>query len=287
MAKISNTIVTVLNAATAIISILAIALSVYYHVHRRGSTQCQKFVRDPLLISGTTLLVVSLVGIVGSVRKMNSFLYVYLGLMLFFLVGMAAITVFTFVVTNEGAGRVHSGRGYKEYRLGDYSHWLQKYVGNQRRRREIRGCLMDAEVCHGLGRKDNEGLRAADVFFQLNLSPIQSGCCKPPRECCFEFRNATYWAIANRSAAPGGPVVRNEDCTKWSNDQNKLCYNCNSCKAGFLANIRQQWRQLLVFNTCVMVVVLLSTPPAVAPRRTTGWNSGSGGWGGVHELILD
>ncbi|KAI4326565.1 hypothetical protein MLD38_031867 [Melastoma candidum] len=256
MSRISNTIVTVLNAATAVISILAIALSVYYHVHSGGSTPCQKFIRDPLLISGAILLAVSLIGIIGSCGKMNSFLYVYLGLMLVFMVGMAVVTVFTFVVTNEGAGRVLSGRGYKEYRLGDYSHWLQKYVGNQRRWREIRGCLVDADVCQGLGGKDNAGLRAADEFFQLNLSPIQSGCCKPPSECGFEFRNATYWAIANRSAGPGRPTARNEDCAKWSNDPNKLCYNCNSCKAGFLANIRQQWRQLLVFNACVIVVVL-------------------------------
>jgi hypothetical protein len=54
-------------------------------------------------------------------------------LLALFLAGLAGslcrvFTVFAFVVTNRDAGSVVSGRGYREYRLREYSTWLQCQV---------------------------------------------------------------------------------------------------------------------------------------------------------------
>lgn len=78
-------------------------------------------------------------------------------------------TIFAFVVTNKGAGRVVSGTGFKEYRLGDYSNWLQKRVNDDKNWKKIRSCLVDGKVCQTLQAKTE--LQAA--FFQENLSAIQ------------------------------------------------------------------------------------------------------------------
>lgn len=80
----------------------------------------------------------------------------------------------------------------------------------------------------------------------------QSGCCKPPSYCGFEYRNATYWV-----APKTGPAVPDTDCTTWSNEQTMLCFNCKSCKAGVLSNIRKEWRRLAIFNSCVLIILTL------------------------------
>ena len=64
-----------------------------------------------------------------------------------------------------------SGKGYKEYRLGDYSNWLEKYVVNRKNWDEIRSCLIDAKICESLG--NNNIPQVPNEFYKKNLSPIQ------------------------------------------------------------------------------------------------------------------
>lgn len=65
---------------------------------------------------------------------------------------------------------------------------------------------------------------------------MQSGCCKPPTACGFGYVNPTVWVNPSNVAA-------DPDCMAWSSDQSLLCYNCQSCKAGMLGNLRQEWRK--------------------------------------------
>lgn len=67
--------------------------------------------------------------------------------MFLLIVLLFAFTIFAFVVTNKGAGEALSHRGYKEYRLGDYSNWLQNKVTNGNTWERIRGCLESGKLC--------------------------------------------------------------------------------------------------------------------------------------------
>ncbi|RWV78891.1 hypothetical protein BHE74_00056145 [Ensete ventricosum] len=80
---------------------------------------------------------------------------------------------------------------------------------------------------------------------------MQSGCCKPPTSCGYTYINETFWA------AGAGIVVNDMDCTRWSNDQQSLCYQCDSCKAGVLASIRHSWRKVSVINIVVLVILVI------------------------------
>ena len=104
------------------------------------------------------------------------------------------------------------------------------------------------------------------LHFRINTQCFsQSGCCKPPSDCNFTFRNATFWIppAKNETAV----ATNNGDCGAWSNVQTELCFNCNACKAGVLANIREKWRHLLVFNICLLIFLITVYSCGCCARR--------------------
>ncbi|XAR51261.1 hypothetical protein NMG60_11005836 [Bertholletia excelsa] len=246
MVRLSNAVVSFLNAVALLISLAAIGVAVWFHA-RPGSV-CQKVIQEPLLITGLALFAVSLLGLIGSGFRVQVLMWIYLAVMFLLIVGLICFTAFTIVVTNKGVGQAISGRGYKEYRLGDYSNWLRKYVVNAKNWGKIKSCLADAGVCSGLS-EDGE---SAERFYRRSLSPTQSGCCKPPTYCGFEFKNATFWTVPK-----AGRAAADSDCKTWNNNQAMLCYDCNSCKAGVLANIKKEWRLLTIINACILLFIIL------------------------------
>lgn len=90
-------------------------------------------------------------------------------------------------------------------------------------------------------------------YMYMFWSVLQSSCCKPPSECGFQWKGATRW-----EAPREGKATNNSDCRRWSNEQDKLCYDCNACKEGFLMNIKKQWRYIAIFNLCALVLLIIS-----------------------------
>ncbi|KAK6921081.1 Tetraspanin/Peripherin [Dillenia turbinata] len=247
MIRVSNILISILNTLTILISLAAIGASVYMRVH--GVSECQRVVQWPLLWVGVFLFVVSLMGLIGACCRVSFLLLLYVTIMFLLIIGIGCLTIFGIIVTNKGVGQAISGRGFKEYKLGDYSHWLQKYVVNANNWDEITSCLIEAQVCKSLG---GDAPQVAADFYKKKLSPIQSGCCKPPSYCGFEFKNATFWVMPKT-----GPKVEDSDCKTWSNDQTELCYACNSCKGGVLENIKKEWRRLAIVNACILGLIVI------------------------------
>ncbi|KAL5973900.1 hypothetical protein ACLOJK_030559 [Asimina triloba] len=266
MFRLSNNLVGILNFVTFLLSIPILGAGIW--LSHRASTDCEKFLEGPIIAVGVFLMVVSLAGLVGACCRVSWLLWVYLVVMFLLIVLLFCFTVFAFVVTNKGAGKVVSERGYKEYRLGDYSHWLQNRVNDSKNWRKIRSCLSDSDICKKLGQSND----SVSVFYQKHLSPIQStrnyavvgqmlltsdlmrsGCCKPPTSCNYGYVNATYWETTIPTAAAGADT----DCTTWSNDQSVLCYNCQSCKAGAIANLKNDWKKVAVVNIIFLVFLII------------------------------
>ncbi|KAK1269105.1 Tetraspanin-7 [Acorus gramineus] len=250
MARISNTFLGLVNLLTLVISVSIISLTLFspFFIPR---SDCQSFLHLPLLFFGALLFFISLFGLFGSCCRSTFLLWVYLFVLFFLILGLVAFTVFAFVVTNKGVGAVVSNRGYKEYRLGDYSHWLQEHVTQGVTWRRIESCLRDGLVCKSIGGVGGGGGGASE-FFKKNLSPIQSGCCKPPTSCGYMYQNATYWTVPK-----AGPASSDADCQTWSNNQRKLCYGCESCKAGVLQNLKQNWKKLAILNITLTIVLVI------------------------------
>lgn len=245
--KFSNTLIVIWNTITLLGSAVIIGAGIWLATKHENTT-CIKFLQWPIIILGIFVLVVSIFGFVGACSKNVCFLWIYLAVTFILILLLVIFTIFAFVVTNKGAGEALSNKGFKEYRLGDYSNWLQKRVEKQSNWDKIQSCLADAKVCNDM----NNDYPTEAAFNAANLTPLESGCCKPPVECNFQFVNATAWT------APTPITSNNTDCTKWSDDPKILCFECDSCKAGVLQNVKKDWRKVatvLIVTLVIMIIV--------------------------------
>lgn len=247
MVRLSNNLVGILNFLTFLVSIPILGAGIW--LSNRASTDCEKFLEKPVIALGVFLMIVSLAGLIGACCRVNWLLWLYLVVMFLLILLLFCFTIFAFVVTNKGAGEALSGKGYKEYRLGDYSNWLQKRVSNTKNWNRIRSCLYDGKVCQSLA---DANTSTASQFFAEHLSPIQSGCCKPSNDCNFTYVSPTVW-----TKPADNTTYANPDCNTWNNDPTKLCYDCQSCKAGVLDNIKSDWKKVAVVNVVFLIVIIV------------------------------
>uniref|UniRef100_A0A1D1Y0M3 FeS cluster assembly protein sufB n=1 Tax=Anthurium amnicola TaxID=1678845 RepID=A0A1D1Y0M3_9ARAE len=268
MMKGSNALIGAINFLTLLISIPILAGGIW--LSNKANTECLRFLQWPLIVIGVTLMVLSLAGFAGACYRLSWLLWLYLFAMFFVVAAFLAFVIFAFAVTDKGEGQPVVNRGYLEYRLGDYSGWLRDRVADQTYWSKISSCLRDARVCHNMARyvpaDGATGLvvpESADMFYQRKLSPIESGCCKPPTSCGFMYVNETVWNPG------GGTVVDDLDCTRWSNDQQVLCYGCDSCKAGVLASLKRSWRKVSVINIVLLILLVIVYVVGCAAFRNT------------------
>ncbi|XP_027335391.1 tetraspanin-7-like isoform X1 [Abrus precatorius] len=247
MVRVSNNLIGLLNFLTLLLSIPILITGVW--LSKQVNTDCERWLERPFIVLGVFLLLVSLAGLVGACCRVSWLLWLYLFVMFLLIIVVFAFTIFTFVVTNKGAGEAISNRGYKEYRLGDYSNWLQKRVNNSHNWNRIRSCLQSGKLCSQF-----QAQFANDTdqqFYAENLSALQSGCCKPSNDCNFVYEGPSKW---NKTE---GVNYSNPDCNAWDNDPNVLCFNCQSCKAGLLQNLKTDWKKVAVVNIIFLVCLII------------------------------
>ncbi|PKH93585.1 hypothetical protein CRG98_049830, partial [Punica granatum] len=78
-----------------------------------------------------------------------------------------------------------------------------------------------------------------------------SGCCKPSNDCNFTYVSPTVW---NK---PADGVYTNPDCSSWDNSSSVLCYDCHSCKAGLLDNIKSDWKKVAIVNIVFLIFLII------------------------------
>ncbi|KAL6842231.1 hypothetical protein ACP4OV_027879 [Aristida adscensionis] len=245
--RCSNAIFAAFNALTLLLGAAVLAAGVFYAgAPHRGD--CERLLRAPALLLGAAIVAASAAGLAGACcRRASLLLRLYLLLAGLLILAALCLAAFAFAVTSAGAGRAVSGRGFEEHRLGDYSGWLRRRVEDGRTWDRIRSCLAGAAVCRSL-----HSNRTFDEFVSANLSPVQSGCCKPPTDCNFTYLNETNWI-----KPPGPSNSSNPDCDSWSNDQSELCYGCQSCKAGVLRNLKNSWKKIAIINAAFIALLLV------------------------------
>lgn len=240
---VSNSITAILNFVAFLAAIPIIASGIW--LANKPDSECTHFFRWPVVILGALILLVALAGFVGAYWNRQGLLAFYLCCMAILIGLLLILLVFAFIVTRPDGAYSVPGRAYKEYQLGGFSEWLRDHITNSGNWQKIRTCLAESDVCPNL----NQNYISAEQFFAAHISPLQSGCCKPPTACGYTYVNPTLWSN------PANPMA-DPDCLLWNNDQTLLCYNCNSCKAGLLGNLRQEWRKTNVILIIAVVVLI-------------------------------
>ncbi|XP_073015765.1 LOW QUALITY PROTEIN: tetraspanin-15 [Primulina eburnea] len=140
--------------------------------------------------------------------------------------------------------------------------WLKMKVNSNSNWNNIKSCLYDTRICRDLEAR-SYNLKFYD-FSTSKLSPLESGCCKPPSICEMEYVNATYWNKSNKEIYRGRgsdmdmDVPYDEDCDFWRNDETILCYDCHNCKEGFLKTLEGKWLKLGTFLVVLSVLLMIS-----------------------------
>ncbi|CAN6207974.1 unnamed protein product [Urochloa humidicola] len=267
MARLSHGLLGALNVVTLLLSLPVLCAGVFFRM--RAATECERALQLPVIAFGAALLLLSLVGLAGACGRRGAaapFLWAYVASIFLLVVAVFALTVLAFVaVADWGA----AGRAYGEHRLGDYSGWLRARVAAPETWRRVESCLAEARVC-GAGRPfDGAVGRDAAEFYKHHLSPIQSGCCKPPARCGFRHVNATFWE-APTSAAGGGD---DGDCRAWSNDVQVLCFACDACKAGVLEAVKAKWKAVAIVDVALLVLLVVVYTLGCCALRSNGRRS--------------
>lgn len=190
MARLSNALFIVLNFLSFVLGFTAVSCSAYIQLHG-GSSVCQKALEMPLLVIGLFLMIVSTIGLVGSCCRANLLLWLYLFVMFFLIVGLLLFTVFVLVVTNNMIGKRASPD-----RLHDYSTWLQNRFADGKNWEEIKGCLIDTQVCKNLGHVEIKHWSLLQVHFysliieNYTFSLYVNYLSKTWSNCCWMFSRA-------------------------------------------------------------------------------------------------
>ncbi|KAH9314635.1 hypothetical protein KI387_023262 [Taxus chinensis] len=247
MARASNKIIAFINFLSFLLSLWILRQGIW--LADRGTTDCEQFLQWPVIGLGAFVMVLSVAGFVGACFRVSWALSLYLVILLSItLLLLTGFIVFALTVTAKDGGKSVEGRGYEDYTLGDYSKWLQDQVEKRSNWNRIKSCIQDAHVCRSLA--EDEINDVAEQFYKTHLSPIQSGCCKPPTLCKFKYINATMWEKNH------GPIHTDPDCKTWSNMQDELCYDCKSCKAGVVTNLKSDWHKLAIFAITITVALI-------------------------------
>ncbi|KAL5656164.1 hypothetical protein ACJX0J_035483, partial [Zea mays] len=270
--RLSNTMIGYLNLVTLVASIPIIGAGLWL-AHGSAAVTCESALQTPLLAIGFIVLLISLAGFIGACYHVTWALWLYLLAMLLLVLALLGITVFGLAVTaGGGGGRQVPGRPYREFRITDYSAWLQRHVEVDRYWRAALACVVGSRACpriaawtpldylqHNLTPIQVRNYEYARVFFFFLLflacllliklqckKRAQSGCCKPPTSC-------TY----NEQGIPiAAPAQDEEDCYRWNNAPSVLCYQCDSCKAGVLEQVRRDWHTITILNVIVLVLLI-------------------------------
>jgi hypothetical protein len=112
----------------------------------------------------------------------------------------------------------------------------------------IQSCIESSNNCDELN-----NIQSAADYYNSDLNPIQSGCCRPPTECGYTIVSPSNFDTST------GSNSSNPDCLTYSNNASIKCYNCQSCKGGAAQEIKRDGRILGIIFVVIFFVLVSDT----------------------------
>ncbi|TYH42113.1 hypothetical protein ES332_D11G041000v1 [Gossypium tomentosum] len=212
MGCICNCFVGLLNSVLLTVGIGFVISGAYLNIN--GNSDCEKVLTTPLIVMGGLLLILSLIGIMGTSCSSTFCMYIYLTLMFLLILGVIAFTIFVFMITNQAVGKAiaDSEKVIEPKNPMDFSNWLAKKVNKENNWKKIKSCLIDARLCTTDEYKLEFNFlvlvdQVPDIEVYIKSLPaLQAACCKPPDVCGFTQKNKSVWEVPK-----SGPSSKNKD----------------------------------------------------------------------------
>ncbi|MCO5563212.1 hypothetical protein L7F22_016849 [Adiantum nelumboides] len=234
------------NTVALALSVVVLGLGVFLATQHQN---CEKMMATPVLITGGFVMCISLIGYVGALREVSLLLWAYTFLVCLLFGAMAGFTLFTYIATHRGSGG-HPRVGAHDYKLQDYSGWLQKVLNDSNDWEHMKSCFVKPAYCEDMIFR----FKTLQEFKHATLSPLEAGCCTPPAECGYSPENATFYILQSPS------LSSHKDCKIYHNNITIKCYDCDSCKGVIAHYLRKEWRIVALVNIIIftMLIVLYS-----------------------------
>ncbi|NP_001353978.1 Tetraspanin-10 [Zea mays] len=263
MGSTSAFVIRWINFFTMILALLVVGFGFWMSTH---DDECRRTLTVPVIALGGVIFLISLVGFLGAWKNISCLLWTYLIMLFVVLVAIMVFTVLAFIITNSGSGHTVPGARYKEYRLQDYSSWFVKQLDDTEKWARLKSCLVKTDDCNSLSRR----YKTAREYKLADLTPMESGCCRPPAECGFPALNASYFDLSYH------PASANADCKLYRNARSVRCYDCSSCKAGVAQYMKTEWRVVAIFNVILFVILSFVYFVGCCARRNAGGGDAKG-----------
>ncbi|GAV80139.1 Tetraspannin domain-containing protein [Cephalotus follicularis] len=205
---------------------------------------CENLLRLPKLQLGIeiTLIIVFLISnaalFLRSRSPMPALLVVMVPLIVMLIMGLALVGAY-----NMEDRKIPASPMWFKLKVHDDNNW-----------NNIKSCIYDTGACNDYVRR-SLAVKSYD-FNMRKLNLLEAGCCTPPKICQMEYVNATFWSKANGAVDKSYP--NDSDCDSWKNDRDILCYDCQSCRDGFLKTLESKWWKLGLFLVLMALFLIFS-----------------------------
>ncbi|EYU44280.1 hypothetical protein ABFS82_08G038500 [Erythranthe guttata] len=176
---------------------------------------------------GIFFLVVSIIGLMGSCFRIKAVESIYLWVLVIWTGATIVFALFIYAsMPGQSPYLTFNAINREGFWLKQYRPVLQTALVNEKDWYRIKTCYKETHICDVL----------KNVTNPTTSRFVQTGCCFPPYR-CLKFNSNTSLSFKNMD----------DECKTWSKlGVGKECFDCDSCKAAYLANFQEQWDSHIV-----------------------------------------
>ncbi|KAL3629524.1 hypothetical protein CASFOL_026746 [Castilleja foliolosa] len=243
MSSLPKILLTALNAAILIFAVYYIYFAV--SLNQTSSTNpCLRHSVTSIQWVGVITLAAALVGIIGTWLKLKALESLYLWVMLITTFAAVVFCLFIWAVMP----RLTAEETY--YKTAEHGDWLteygpalQKVVANDKDLFAVKSCFNETRTCRTMANQTQD----------QKVPFVDVGCCIPPNRCGLEQTSSGLWATPKN-----GLNSTDDECLMWAKE-GENCFDCDSCKAAYLANFQSQWEKEMTSHIISIIVLIVTS----------------------------
>ncbi|KAL9660914.1 hypothetical protein QQ045_025733 [Rhodiola kirilowii] len=251
MASYCTKIFYILGLISLLISIPIIISGI--NMRRDSQSKCDTDIYPHMLVEGVSMLVLTLIALIGIAGRIKFFIRLFIVLTAFeFLYIIFSSTIGYHTMYTEQGREAHY---HDEYSLEHFREGVKNRYLNDVAWAGHKVCLKKNNLC---SEKYDSKLTSWRV-----TNPVRYACCGPPIHCRYNYMNGKGFMVPET-----GLASEDLDCIKYDNHADRKCFDCDICKAAFLAvevgDMQRLNVAIIVVNIMFIVQLMMACAAAEA-----------------------